>query len=163
MRRDLAIATALWGLLTIVGIGWVQMTEFTPPPYTIEGEIIDNAFRQMTYMGVPVFMGVVAFLGYSILRFRTKGAPDGGPPPDAPHASTNRRLVLTWLGVSTALCASIIVSPSARSPVSRTAAPAFAATSSARRSASCRRAAARRTPGEPASASSIRRSSWGSR
>lgn len=107
MGRHVGIIAAIWAVLTAVGMYWALTAEFNPHGYAMEAHIIDNAFRTMMIMAVPVFTFVVAALGYSIMRFRASG----DPPPDGPHITGNRTITVSWLAVTSGLAAAVIINP----------------------------------------------------
>ncbi|MBI4499048.1 MAG: cytochrome c oxidase subunit II [Chloroflexi bacterium] len=107
MKRDMLIAGALWGLLTLVGEVWALTTEFNPPGYAAEARLVDDAFQTMMVLGVPVFALVIAFLGYAVVRFRDRG----DPPEDGPPLREHRPLIVGWLGVTTGLTVLVIINP----------------------------------------------------
>lgn len=103
-----------WVLVGLVWAGLTALLEFVtwnvtllPRGYTGEAAVSDEAFRFLLRMGIPVFAAVIAVLDVAVGRFRVRGEPDGDGPPVRSH----RRLVLTWLGVTSALALLLVVYP----------------------------------------------------
>ncbi len=68
---------------------------------------MDSAFRFLMILAVPVFTFVLAALIYSLLRFRSRGAPqEDGPPIHGRPA-----VVWIWLAATTALAIYVIFNP----------------------------------------------------
>lgn len=106
MNRHLTIAGVLWVVFTLVALaGAVAMDPF-PTVGAEEAEFSDHAFRVMTYMATPVFGFVMAALTYSILRFRSSGPSEDGPP--IRGVGTVPRV---WLAVTTALAVVVMIYP----------------------------------------------------
>jgi cytochrome c oxidase subunit 2 len=93
--------------LTVVGeLLAVSLDPFTPPAAQ-EAEVVDEAFRILTILAVPVFAFVVSALAYSVLRFSRRGEPSQ----DGPPVHTHRPVVAAWLLVTTGLTIFMIVHP----------------------------------------------------
>ena len=105
-QRDLWVVAAATIVLSVVGIVWFESSSLQPERASRESEIVDGAFRTLTYLSIPVFAFVVAALGYSIWRFRA--GDDGG---DARPIRTDRRFVWGWLIVTAALAGYSIINP----------------------------------------------------
>lgn len=69
--------------------------------------MVDDAFRVLMIMSVPVFTFVLAALLYAIPRFRKGGEPAG----DGPAIHTHGPTVATWFLATTALTLLVIVFP----------------------------------------------------
>lgn len=107
MKRDFFFAGLLWIVLTAVGMILISRTDLFPFSAAHEADIIDDAFRFLTLLGIPVFTFVLAGLIYSVIRFRQSGeTPEDGPP-----VRTNGPVTWTWLGVTSALAVFIIFNP----------------------------------------------------
>ncbi len=107
MKRDFFFATLLWIALTAVGIALVSRMVLFPFSAAHEAVIIDEAFRFLMLLGIPVFTFVLAGLIYSVIRFRQSGEmPEDGPP-----IRTSRSATWTWLGITSALAVFIIFNP----------------------------------------------------
>ncbi len=107
MKRDFVIAGALWLIITAIGEALILSVELYPAAQSDKGEEIESAFRILLIFAVPVFALVVAVLLYSLLRHSM-----GDEPPEDGPAFHGRGLVpFTWLGVTTALTALIIIYP----------------------------------------------------
>lgn len=99
----------LWIALTAIGEALVVISAPfpLPPVAAAEGRIVDNAFRTLMMLAVPVFTFVLAMLFYSIFRFRSRGEPSR----DGPALRTHGPFVASWLLVTTALTIVMIVHP----------------------------------------------------
>lgn len=107
MKRDFFLAAFLWIVLTAAGIILVSQTDLFPLSAAREADIIDEAFRFLTLLGVPVFAFVLAGLIYSVVRFRHAGeAPQDGPP-----IRSSQPVTWAWLGITSALAVFIIFNP----------------------------------------------------
>ena len=107
MIRDTLIVGLLWVVLTIVGeviaINW----NYLPAAAAREARTVDDAFRVLVFLAIPVFAFVVAAVVYSALRFRRReGLTEDGPP-----IRSNGRVVAIWLLVTTALTILLIIFP----------------------------------------------------
>jgi cytochrome c oxidase subunit 2 len=107
MKKDLIIAVTLWFLFSAVGIAWAINANMFPIAAAEEAVFLDDAFRLLVILAMPVFMGVVTFLGYSIIRYRSKGEPDS----DGPPVRSNKPLAVSWLIITTALAIFLIFNP----------------------------------------------------
>ncbi len=107
MKRNIAFIATCWLVLTALleAVAW-QWSPF-PTPAAIEAHIIDNAFRLLVLLSVPVLTFVVVMLTYSLLRFRVRGEPraDGWP------LRSHTGVVVTWLAATTGLTGLVIVHP----------------------------------------------------
>jgi cytochrome c oxidase subunit 2 len=107
MRNHLIGASIIWIVLTIIGEAWVMNTQFYPLARAKEAKIVDEAFTQLMVMGMPVFTFVLAFLGYSVVRFRH----DGEPCEDGAAIYTSNLVTRGWLGVTSALALAVFITP----------------------------------------------------
>lgn len=107
MQRKWLAVGLVTATLTAAGETLVWGTSYLPAGYSAESEISDDAFRLLFGLGVPVFAFIVAMLVVSAVCFRSSG-PDRG---DGPPARGNRRVYVTWLGVTSALAVGILVNP----------------------------------------------------
>lgn len=78
-----------------------------PSVAAIEGQIVDDAFRLLLMLAVPVFVFVVVMLIYSILRFRHRGEPTQ----DGPSIRSHGFFIVMWMIITTALTIVMIVHP----------------------------------------------------
>ncbi|MBI2856081.1 MAG: cytochrome c oxidase subunit II [Chloroflexi bacterium] len=74
-----------------------------------EADIVDEAFLTLMALAVPVFAFVLSALGYTIPRFRRRGAPTEDGPPIHGHG----KVIGAWLLVTTALTIVMIIFPGA--------------------------------------------------
>lgn len=107
LRQHLLYTAILWALFTLVG----ELVVFFYNPFPLvaseEGEIVDEAFKVLTVMAVPVFAFVVATVTYSVLRFRRRGEPQE----DGPPIRSNGSVIATWLAITTGLTVLMIIFP----------------------------------------------------
>ncbi len=107
MKRDFAIAGALWLVLTAVGELLAVLVDIYPVVRSDKGEEIEHAFRVLVVAAVPVFAMVVAVLLYSVLRHRTTD----GPSEDGPAFHGRGLVPFVWFGVTTGLALLIMIYP----------------------------------------------------
>ena len=106
MRRHIAIVTGLWLVLTVAGLILVQV-DFMPPVRSDKGAVIDETFKTLLIMSVPVFTFVVATLGYSIVAFRHRGEPT-----ENGAAITGRGPVpLAWFVITAVMAVGVMIYP----------------------------------------------------
>jgi len=107
LSRDGALVGLIWLILTVVGEALAWDAEFFPSPAADQATIIDESFRMLVLLAIPVMAFVIAMLVYSALRFRHCGDPlEDGPPTQA-----NKKVLGAWFGVTTALTVLMIVNP----------------------------------------------------
>jgi len=107
VKKDLIIFVIMWLVVTAVGEWLVLSANIFPLQAAAEAIIIDDAFRFLLILAVPVFTFVVVALVYSIVRFRAREE-------DAPHAvpvHTSRPVAVTWFVVTSALAIFVIFNP----------------------------------------------------
>ncbi|MBI2774233.1 MAG: cytochrome c oxidase subunit II [Chloroflexi bacterium] len=107
MRRHVIPYVVLWMALTVIGLAVVGVTDLEPVQGSEEAVVVDDAFRFLVVLSVPVFAFVVVALGYSVVTFRVPGAPTA----DAPAVRETRAIPLVWLIVTSALAILLIVNP----------------------------------------------------
>ncbi len=105
-RRHVALAAALWALLTATGLLIATRVDLHPVEASREAEIIDSAFNFLLLLAVPVFTFVFVVLVYSIVRFRADGADLDGL-----GYRHNRKFVGTWVAITSALAVLVIIHP----------------------------------------------------
>ncbi len=107
MKRDLLIV----GVLAAIGIAIGETFVLTVAPFphaaAEEAEHIDGAYVTLGALAVPVVALVFATLGYSVLRWRSRGAPTQ----DGAHVVTHGPVVATWFLATAALTAVVIIHP----------------------------------------------------
>ena len=106
MRRHIAIVGLLWVVLTFAGLLLAQIP-FEPTVVSDKGQMIDDTFRTLLMMSVPVFTFVIAALGYSVIVFRHRGQPDE----DGEHLTGRGPLPLAWFVVTSAMALGVMVYP----------------------------------------------------
>lgn len=106
MRRHVAIVGLVWLVLTLAGLILAQVA-FEPGAFSDKGQMIDNTFRTLLIMSVPVFTFVIAILGYSVFAFRHRGQPDD----DGAPLTGRGRLPLAWFVVTSAMALGVMVYP----------------------------------------------------
>lgn len=109
MSKEFLIVVILWIVLAAIGEFLIISQAPFPLPSVAaqEGQIVDDAFRILMMLAVPVFSFVVAMLLYSILRFRHRGEPYK----DGPAIRSQGAFVAVWIVMSTALTIIMIVHP----------------------------------------------------
>lgn len=106
MKRHWMIALLLWLVLTVGGEYLAVNVDLFPVGAAREAEIIDEAFRFLMILGVPVFTFVIAAMVYSTLAFRaTEGTQAGRT------FYTSRPVTWTWLAVTSGLAIFIVFNP----------------------------------------------------
>ena len=107
MRKDTLYAAILWVVLTAIGFYLGAQTGYFPIAAAEEAEVIDEAFRLLTLLSVPVASTVLAILFYSFVRFRAgEEEAEDGPP-----IRTNQSVAVGWLAVTTALAVFVVFNP----------------------------------------------------
>lgn len=106
MRRHLAIAAAIWVILTVIAEITIASVDLHPLRAAEEAYVVDEAFDQLMVLGAPVFTFVVTGMLYSLLRFRSAGPPEDGPP-----IVTSRAVTIPWLVVTSGLAVLVIFNP----------------------------------------------------
>lgn len=107
MKRDIIYGGLIWITLTAIGLFFVFQIDLFPIAAAQEAHTIDDAFRFLLLLGIPVFTFVIAGLLYSIFQYRQKG----DEPQDGPPIRTNRAVTWTWLAITSALAIFIIFNP----------------------------------------------------
>lgn len=102
-RRHLAIASAIWAALSVLGVVAVLGTQILPIMASREAEVVNGAFVVLTVASVPVLVLVVVAIVYSAIRFRASGDDDGDGPPIHGH----RSFEVGWVIVSFAMVAGL--------------------------------------------------------
>lgn len=108
MNRHLAVAAILWVIFTALALAGAVVMDPFPTGAAPEAAFSDHAFRLMTYMGAPILGLVLAGLVYSVLTFRSKGGADAE---DGPPMKGTGMVPKVWLGATTALAVTVMVSP----------------------------------------------------
>jgi cytochrome c oxidase subunit 2 len=107
LNRHTWIVALLWVVLTVLGEALVVVSDLFPLAAAEEAAIVDDAFRTLMVLAVPVVAFVIATLVYSILRFRIRGEPSQDGPPIRSHG----RLIAVWFAVTTGLTVLMIIYP----------------------------------------------------
>lgn len=106
-RRHTVAFVVAWLVTTALALWIVAAIPFNPPGGSAEAEIIDDAFRFLSLLAVPVFTFVLVALAYSVVVFRRSG-----PPGDDPRPMPEPRVVAPiWVTVTAALAIFLIVNP----------------------------------------------------
>jgi len=98
-RRDLAVAVAIWAVLSAIGVVVVLGTQILPVIASREAEVVNGAFVMLTVASVPILMLVVVPSAYSAIRFRTSDDDETDGPPIHGH----RAFEAGWVVVSLVL------------------------------------------------------------
>ena len=107
MTDDGVRLTLLWVILTAIGefivLGWSML----PEGFSVEADVVDEAYLILLVLAVPVFAFVVAMLIFSAIRFRTKDGPDE----DGPPLKAKPSIVRGWLAITSLLAVGILINP----------------------------------------------------
>lgn len=107
MQRHIINTAILWFVLTIIGELLLQNVALIPPGASQQAEVVDEAFRLLFVLGLPVFTFGVSVLAYSLINFRARG--------DTLEAGAtihgHNIFSLGWLAVTGALCFFVIIHP----------------------------------------------------
>lgn len=98
-RRDLAVAVAIWAVLSAIGVVVVLGTQILPVIASREAEVVNGAFVMLTVASVPILMLVVVPIAYSAIRFRASDDDETDGPPIHGH----RAFEAGWVVVSLVL------------------------------------------------------------
>lgn len=107
VKRHTVAFVVAWLAATAVVFWVVAAIPFNPPGGSEEAEIIDEAFRFLALLAVPVFAFVLVGLAYSLVVFRRSGPPGEDPRP----LPEPRGVAIGWIVVTSALAIFIIVNP----------------------------------------------------
>lgn len=108
MNRHVRNVLVIWLVLSAAGIWALANGDFFPPAAAKQAIVIDEAFRLLSILAVPVAALVLTILGYSLVRFRAAGdaeLEDGKP------IYGHRSLALSWFLLSTALVVYVVFNP----------------------------------------------------
>lgn len=97
----------LWAALTAVGEALFVTWDMFPLKAADRAHIVDDSFRLLVILAIPVVAFVIATLAYAVPRFRRRGEPSQDGPPIHSH----RGVVASWFAVTTALTIFMIVHP----------------------------------------------------
>jgi cytochrome c oxidase subunit II len=106
VRRHIVIVGLLWLVLTAIGLVLANVP-FQPVVATDKGEMIDETFKILLIMSVPVFTFVIAGLGYSAIVFRHRGQPDE----DGAPITGRGPIPLAWFIVTSLMAVGVMVYP----------------------------------------------------
>ena len=106
-KKEMVILILVWAVITLLGEILASNVQYFPSPAAQEAAIVDGAFRALVALAMPVFTFVLAVLGYSLLRFRSKGQ----PAQDGPPVRSHKGVVATWFAITGALCLLVIIYP----------------------------------------------------
>lgn len=108
MKKHLLYAGGLWLVLTAISEYIALNTNFFPPDAAaVESVVVDDAFRLLMLLGIPVFTFVLVALGYAVFAFRARGntVEDGAP------VRTSRPVTWLWLAITSGLALFVIFNP----------------------------------------------------
>lgn len=116
---DVVLLGVLWIVFTLIGEYLAFGVDLLPGAYAREAHVVDEAYRLLIGLAVPVFAGVAAALLTMMLRHTIwdstiRDGADGGHGAtleDGPHTPTHRTLVPVWLGVSAVLAVGVSINP----------------------------------------------------
>lgn len=107
MQRHIINVAILWLALTFIGELLLQNAVLIPPGASQQAEVVDEAFRLLFALGLPVFTFGVSVLAYSLVNFRARQ--------DSLEAGAtiygHNIFSLGWLGITGALCFLVIIHP----------------------------------------------------
>jgi cytochrome c oxidase subunit II len=107
MKRSAIWVGTLWVVLVVVGELLVFGPTFLPAQFAEEAKVVDDAYILLSALAVPVFALVLAVVIYSVFGFRDRGDEfEDGPP-----IKTNRRVVVTWMIVTSGLAIFVLINP----------------------------------------------------
>ena len=107
MNRHVRNVLLIWVALSVLGMLAVATLDIFPPSAAEQALVIDDAFRLLSILAVPVAALVLTVLGYSLLRFRV----DHDDEEEGRPLYGNRPLSWGWLLVSTALVVFVVFNP----------------------------------------------------
>jgi cytochrome c oxidase subunit II len=106
--RHIINATILWVVLTAIGVAimytlspYLISQGALPPVASQRADEIDQVLGMFTLLSIPVFAMVISYAGYSIVKFRSQGRPDGF----GPAMRGNMPLQVSWFIITVALAA----------------------------------------------------------
>ena len=94
--------------MTAIGEAVALSFDLFPEPIAHEARVADEAFELLILLSIPVFVFVVAVLGYAVFRFRSRtfATPEDGPP-----VRSHGKWVAFWFAWTTALTVAVIIHP----------------------------------------------------
>ncbi len=104
-KRDLLMVGGLWLVLTAIGLWATTTFSIVSVLGSEQGAEVDYAFETLFLYAMPVFMGVIAALIYSIAKWRVKEPEQGA------EFENSNVFSWTWFGVSVALASLVFVTP----------------------------------------------------
>lgn len=108
--NDFAVLGLFWVVFTLIGEFLAFRVDLLPGAYAREAHIVDDAYKLLIGLAVPVFALVAAALATMMLRHTIWGPPSETPE-DGAHVATHRTLVPVWIGVSTVLAIGVSINP----------------------------------------------------
>jgi cytochrome c oxidase subunit 2 len=107
MKRHAIWVGILWVALVVIGELLVFGYAYLPAQFAEEAVVVDDAYILLSALAVPVFALVLAVVIYSVFGFRDRGDEfEDGPP-----IKTNRKIVTSWMIVTSALAVFIFINP----------------------------------------------------
>ncbi len=110
-RKHVLAAIAIWIALSLVGyafaFGYVPTGLLLKGGASAQADVVDEAYRLLTILAVPVFTSVLAVVLYGLLRFRANGEPSD----DGPSIRSNTPFTVLWVALSAVLCTFVIIHP----------------------------------------------------
>ena len=107
MQRDFAIVGVMWAVLTIIGELLAIFVDFLPVVRSDKGEEIEEAFKILIYMSIPVFTFVISMLVYSVIRSSSSEFPGE----DGPAMKGRGSIPVAWLAVTSGLALLVMIWP----------------------------------------------------
>jgi cytochrome c oxidase subunit 2 len=106
MRRHVISVLVVWAVLLAIGEA-LAFTDLYPAVAAVEAEDFDRIFTILLVMGMPVFTGALAMLGYCVFVFGRSAKPTE----DGPAYKGTGRAPIIWVGVTSALTLLVMIFP----------------------------------------------------
>lgn len=110
-RGDWPLLFGFWAVFIAVGELLAWKVELLPGNYAREGEVVDEAYKLLIGLAVPVFAGVAATLLTMMLRHTTWTLGVEPPTEDGSYVPHHRTLTIVWVLLSTALAVGVAINP----------------------------------------------------
>ncbi|MBN4074273.1 cytochrome c oxidase subunit II [bacterium AH-315-D21] len=100
----------IWVLLTIISEYAFLSLDIFGDAASEQGVFIDDAFILLVVLAIPVFTGVIAIIGYTMVVFRAQNGDDGELEDSSP-VRTHKKWVGSWFIWTTILTIVVIIHP----------------------------------------------------
>jgi cytochrome c oxidase subunit 2 len=105
-KRDWLYAGLIWVALTVIGEVIAVRWSILPAQLSEEAVVVDDAFRLLVYLAIPVLTFVIVVLAYSGFAYRAGDAAEDGD-----GVATSRPVVTWWVLLTSLLAAFVFVNP----------------------------------------------------